>query len=88
MYEVCAARYVMELVLCAVIGSLVGITAWAMWAPPGKSRFLNEAERLLPLKGRWLRYLVGAALLPLLAAALRWDASSWRNSPHCPEASR
>lgn len=71
MSEVFTALYLMELVLCAVFGTLVAAAAAArvLWALHGRSRLLSRIERVLPLRSRWLRYLVGAVLLPTVVAA-------------------
>lgn len=85
MDQVVKVLYLMELVFCGVIGTLVAITAWVVWALHGQSRLLNMAEQLLPLKGRWLRYLVGVALLPLVAAApITVCLNLWAKLPEFP----
>lgn len=63
---VAAALYWMELVFLGLSGALVGLAALTDWMVEGRARLLERSEGMLPLKGRWLRYLVAACLFPVV----------------------
>jgi hypothetical protein len=66
-YWIAATFYWLELAFTFLISTLVSLAALTVWMLEGKSRSLQQIEGVLPLKGRWLRYLAAACLFPVVA---------------------